>query len=295
MTRYIYVMEGTFMDQEKAKQLIFQKIKNLPTLPDIVQKLITLIQDERTSAGDLSKLISYDQAISIKLLKVANSAYYGFLKEVATIQHAIVILGFEEVKRLSLGISILNFMNDESSLIMQNLWKHSVGCSLAAQIISKKINVEPDIIPTSSLLHDIGKLVLDNVFNKEYKAVMEKIKTGNSSTLDAEKEILGVDHADVGLWLCTKWKLPPALILPIAYHHQVEKADKDTILNVSVVHLADIVCHKAGMGNYGNATIPPFQEAAQKTLQINEEDMGPMVEDLQCEEEKIEAFISAIK
>ena len=97
MTRYIYVMEGTFMDQEKAKQLISQKIKNLPTLPDIVQKLITLIQDERTSAGDLSKLISYDQAISIKLLKVANSAYYGFLKEVATIQHAIVILGFEEV------------------------------------------------------------------------------------------------------------------------------------------------------------------------------------------------------
>jgi putative nucleotidyltransferase with HDIG domain len=288
-------MEGTFMDQEKAKQLISEKIKNLPTLPDIVQKLITLIQDEKTSAGDLSKLISYDQAISIKLLKVANSAYYGFLKEVATIQHAIVILGFEEVKRLSLGISILNFMNDESSLIMQDLWKHSVGCSLAAQIISKKINVEPDITPTSSLLHDIGKLVLDNVFNKEYKAVLENVKTEKSSTLDAEKEILGFDHADVGLWLCTKWKLPPVLILPIAYHHQVEKADKDTILNVSIVHLADIVCHKADMGHYENALIPPFQEAAKNILRINEEDMGPMVEDLQGEEEKVEAFISAIK
>jgi len=288
-------MEGTFMDQEKAKQLISEKIKNLPTLPDIVQKLITLIQDEKTSAGDLSKLISYDQAISIKLLKVANSAYYGFLKEVATIQHAIVILGFEEVKRLSLGISILNFMDDNSSLMMQDLWKHSVGCSLASQIISKKINVEPDITPTSSLLHDIGKLILDNVFSKEYKSVMETVKTEKINTIDAEKKILGFDHADVGLWLCTKWKLPPALILPIAYHHQVKKADKDNILNVSIVHLADTICHKAGMGSYVNATIPPFQEAAKKTLQINEEDLGPMVEDLQSEEEKVQAFISAIK
>jgi len=288
-------MEGTFMDQEKAKQLISEKIKNLPTLPDIVQKLITLIQDEKTSAGDLSKLISYDQAISIKLLKVANSAYYGFLKEVATIQHAIVILGFEEVKRLSLGISILNFMDDNSSLMMQDLWKHSVGCSLASQIISKKINVEPDITPTSSLLHDIGKLILDNVFSKEYKSVMETVKTEKINTIDAEKKILGFDHADVGLWLCTKWKLPPALILPIAYHHQVKKADKDNILNVSIVHLADTICHKAGMGSYVNATIPSFQEAAKKTLQINEEDLGPMVEDLQSEEEKVQAFISAIK
>ena len=162
------------MDQVKARQLITENIKNLQTLPDIVQKLITLLQDEKTSAGDLSKLISYDQSISLKLLKVANSAYYGFLKEVATVQHAIVILGFEEVKRLSLGISILNFMNDESSLLIQDLWKHSVGCSLASQIISKQIGIEPDVTPTASLLHDIGKLVLDNAFRKEYKSVMEK-------------------------------------------------------------------------------------------------------------------------
>ena len=283
------------MDQVKARQFITENIKNLPTLPDIVQKLITLIQDEKTSAGDLGKLISYDQSISVKLLKVANSAYYGFLKEVATVQHAIVILGFEEVKRLSLGISILNFMNDESSLLIQDLWKHSVGCSLASQIISKRIDVEPEVTPTASLLHDIGKLVIDNAFRKEYKSVMEKVKTENSNALDAEKEVLGFDHADVGLWLCTKWKLPPALILPIAHHHQVAKADKDNILNVSIVHLADIICHKAGMGSYGNAPEPSLQDAAKKALQINEKDIDSMLEDLKCEEEKVQAFISAIK
>jgi putative nucleotidyltransferase with HDIG domain len=291
-------MEGIIMDQEKAKQLISENIKNLPTLPDIVQKLITLIQDERTAASDLSKLISYDQAISLRLLKVANSAYYGFLKEVATIQHAIVILGLDEVKRLSLGIAMMNFMNganDESSLKMEDFWKHSVGSSLVAQIISKKAGVESDVISTSSLLHDIGKVVLDNAFSKEYKLVMEKVKTESINTLEAEKEILGFGHTDVGLWLCSKWKLPPSLILPIAYHHQVEEADQDNILNVAIVHLADIVSHKAGIGNNGDSTILPLSEVAKETLQINKEDMDSMVEDLLSEEEKVQAFISAIQ
>ena len=98
------------MDQEKAQQLIADNIDSLPTLPDVVSKLITLVQDENTSASDLCTLISYDQAISLRLLKVANSAYYGFLKEVATVKHAIVILGFDEVKRLSLGIALFNCM-----------------------------------------------------------------------------------------------------------------------------------------------------------------------------------------
>ncbi len=286
------------MDQEKAKQLIFENIKNLPTLPDIVKKLIRLIQDERTSASDLSKLISCDQAMSLRLLKVANSAYYGFLKEVATIQHAIVILGFEEVKRLSLGIGMINFMsgiNDVSFRLLQDLWKHSVGCSLATDIISKKIDVDPDITTTASLLHDIGKLVLDNVFCKEYTLVMDKVTTEGLYPLDAEKNIFGFDHADVGLWLCSKWKLPPALILPIAYHHQIEKADKVNMLNVSIVHLADIISHKAGMGNYGDAAIPPLNELAREILQVNEEAIETMVEALLSEEEKVQAFISAIQ
>ena len=286
------------MDPEKAKQLIFENIKHLPTLPDIVQKLITLIQDDRTSAGDLSKLISYDQAISLRLLKVANSAYYGFLKEVATIQHAIVILGFDEVKRLSLGIGMINFMSgmsDVSFRLLQDLWKHSVACSLATQIISKKIDVDPEITTTAALLHDIGKLVLDSVFSSEYRSVMDQVKTESSFALDAEKDIFGFDHADVGLWLCSKWKLPPALLLPIAYHHNVEHADKLTMLTVSIVHLADIIAHKGGMGNYGDATIPPLNESAKAILQVNEEAIKAMVEDLMSEEEKVQAFISAIQ
>jgi len=136
---------------------------------------------------------------------------------------------------------------------------------------------------------------LDNVFSEEYTSVIEKIKTESSTTLDAENEIFGFDHATVGLWLCTKWKLPSALIFPIAYHHNVEKSDLDNMLNVSIVHLADIICHKAGIGNYGDSTVPPLNELAKETLQITIEDIDTMGENLLSEEEKVQAFISAIQ
>jgi HD-like signal output (HDOD) protein len=286
------------MDQEKAKQLIADSIDSLPTLPDVVGKLITLVQDENTSASDLCTLISYDQAISLRLLKVANSAYYGFLKQVATIKHAIVILGFDEVKRLSLGIALFNCMEktgSKTSLVMDDFWRHSVGSSLAAQGICTKLDVAGDIIPTASLLHDIGKLVVDNLFSGEYKIILEKAKAEELSTGTVEKEILGFSHADVGLWLGSKWQLPSSLILPIAYHHQVDEAEEGDLLPVSIVHLADIVCKKAGIGNSGDSTVPPFQQTAKEYLRLEDGEIDTLVEDLQKGEEKVQAFMNAIK
>ena len=285
------------MHHEKAKQLIINKISNLPTLPDVVSKIVTLVQDEKTTAQDLCKLIAFDQAISIRLLKVANSAYYGFLKEVATIQHSIVILGFDEVKRLSLGIAMFNFMQktgDETSLVMDEFWKHSIGCSLASRIISKKVGIEPDIISTASLLHDIGKLILDNLFSKEYSIVLDRSKKEEVSSIEVEKEMLGFDHSDVGLWLCEKWQFPPSLVMPIAYHHKVDESDQENILQTSVVHLADIITKKASIGNSGDNTIPCFQKIAEDTLRISKEETNEIIKELQSEEEKVQAFINSI-
>jgi len=287
------------MDQEKVKQVIIKKIDHLPTLPEMIQKLVSLVQDERTSARDLSNLISYDQAISSRLLKVANSAYYGFLREVATIHHAIVVLGFKEVKNLSLGIAVfdsLKGVTNEASLRWNEFWKHSVGCSLAARIICKKVGViNEEIAFTTSLLHDIGKLVLDNFFTREYKMVLEKAQVERANLVDVEKEILGFTHADVGKLVSSKWKFPPSLIFPIAYHHQVEEVDQEYILLTSIVHLADIICKKAGIGNSGDSNIPLFQKAATKRLCIKEKEIEYMIKELQNEEEKVQTFLSAIQ
>ena len=287
------------MDREQAEQLITSKIDHLPTLPDMANKVVSLVQDEKTSANDLSRLISYDQAISFRLLKIANSAYYGFLGEVSNIRHAITILGFDEVKRLSVGIAVFGFMKDvtnANSFMLDEFWKHSVGCSLAAKIICKKIGkLNLKMVSTASLLHDIGKLILNNFFTEEYRIILEKVQREEVSIVDIEKETLGFSHADVGGWLSSKWNFPPSLNFPITYHHQVGEADQENILQVSIVHLADIICKKAKIGSSGDKYAPCFQKAAKEILQINEEEIDSIINELQSEEEKVQAYINSIQ
>ena len=287
------------MDREQAEQLITSKINNLPTLPDMANKVVSLVQDEKTSANDLSRLISYDQAISFRLLKVANSAYYGFGGGVSNVRHAITLLGFDEVKRLSVGIAVFGFMKDATnanSFMLDEFWKHSVGCSIAAKIICKKIGkLNLEMVSTASLLHDIGKLILNNFFTEEYRIILEKVQREEVSIVDVEKETLGFSHADVGGWLSSKWHFPPSLNFPIAYHHQVGEADQENILQVSIVHLADIICKEAKIGSGGDKDTPCFQKAAKEILQINEEEIDSIINELQSEEEKVQAFINSIQ
>ena len=287
------------MDQDKVKQLICDRVNNLSTLPDMIHKVVSLVQDEKTSATKLGDLISYDQAISTRLLKVANSAYYGFPREISTIQHAIILIGFEQVKSLSLGIAVFDVMkgaDDTTSLMQDAFWKHSAGCSLAAKIICKKLG-KPDggVAFTASLLHDIGKIILANFFSREYKVVLEKVQEDGKSFVEIEEGVFGFTHADVGEWLCSRWKLPRSLASSVRYHHKVKEVDPDNLHITSVVHLADVICRRAGIGNSGNETIPPFQKAAQEELCIDEEQMDQMIAELKEEEEKVTAFISSIK
>jgi len=287
------------MDQDNVKQLIYNEVNNLPTLPEMIQKVVSLAQDEKTTAKNLSDLISYDQAISSRLLKVANSAYYGLSREISTIQHAIVVLGFEQVKSLSLGITVFDAVkvtNKTTYLMQDEFWKHSVGCSLAARIICKRSGkLDEETAFTASLLHDIGKLVLVNFFSKEYKTILEKAQENGITLADIEEKTLGFTHADVGNWLCNRWKLPPSLAYSVGYHHKVKEVEQEYIHVTSVIHLANIVCRRADIGSSGNKTIPPFQKAAREKLCIDEKEIDQMITELKNEEEKVKAFISSIR
>jgi len=287
------------MDRVKAKNIIIDKVRDLPTLPDVINKVLTLVGDESTSAKKLGSLISFDQAISSRLLKVANSAYYGFMKEIATVQHAIVILGFKEVKSLVLGIAVFDTMKEasrETSLMREEFWMHSMGVALAGQIICKKVGrVDPETTFTASLLHDIGKLVLDVFLTPEYVKVLEKVRVNGVSMVEAEEEVMGFSHTDVGGWLCDRWKFPPVLSFPISFHHQVEKVDKSYMRITSIVHLADILCKRAHIGNSGDNKIPIIQPPVQENLNFKEDDPEKIIEQLKQEEDKAKSFLSAIQ
>ena len=287
------------MDPVKVRNTILAKVRDLPTLPNVIHKVLTLVRDESTSAKKLGDLISYDQAISSRLLKVANSAYYGFMHEIATVQHAIVMMGFKEIKNLATGIAVFDTMrgdNSETSLMREEFWMHSMGCALAGQIICKKVGgVDAGTSFTSSLLHDIGKLVLDVALTQEYVKVVEKVRVSGVSMVDAEQEILGFNHADVGRWLCEKWKFPPILVSPISFHHHVDMVDVNYMGITSIVHLADILCKRAQIGSGGDNHIPVIQPHAQKHLKLKEDDLEKMVVQLKQEEDKANSFLSAIK
>jgi len=287
------------MDRVKAKNIIIDRVKDLPTLPDVIHKVLALVGDESTSARKLGSLISYDQSISSRLLKVANSAYYGFMKQIATAQHAIVVLGFKEVKSLVLGIAVFDTMKKaggETSLAQKEFWMHSMGSALAGQIICKRVGrANSETIFTASLLHDIGKLVLDIFFTQEYVKLLENVRKNGVSMVEVEEAVMGFSHADVGGWLCERWKFPPALTFPISFHHQVEKAGKDYMQITSIVHLADILCKRAQIGNSGDNKIPAFQRSAQKYLNLQEDDLDTIIEELKQEEDKAKSFLSAIQ
>jgi len=287
------------MDRVKAKNIIIDRVKDLPTLPDVIHKVLTLVGDESTSAKKLGSLISYDQSISSRLLKVANSAYYGFMKQIATARHAIVILGFKEVKSLVLGIAVFDTMKGargETSLAQKEFWMHSMGSALAGQIICKRVGrADSETTFTASLLHDIGKLVLDILFTQEYAKVLKNVRENGVSMVEVEEEVMGFSHADVGGWLCERWKLPPVLTSPISFHHQVEKAGKDYVQMTSIVHLADILCKRAQIGNSGDNKIPTIQLPAQENLNLKEDELEKIIEELKQEEDKVKSFLSTIQ
>jgi len=280
------------MQKSKAKDLIFNRIAVLPTLPQIVHKIITLVEEEDTSAKELGALIANDQAITTRLLKVANSAYYGFMLQIETLQKAVVVLGYEEVKSLAMGIAVFHSLrqtNQKAGLDPEQFWLHSLGSALIGQDISRRFHADsPGAAFTASLLHDVGKLVISSALPEEYGGVFTLAQSQNTDLSDAEREVLGFDHTEAGVWVCEKWKLPPVLTVPIHCHHRVLESTKELLRMTAIVHSADSLCNKSLIGHSGADAHKPVQEAALSVLRIDDEGFQRLLEPLS--EHKTKAF-----
>ena len=286
------------MDKSNAKTIILDKVKRLPSLPDIVAKVLSVVEDDGSSIREVGDLISRDQAISSQLLKIVNSTFYGLKEKVSSIQHATVIVGLQEVKSLVLTIAAFQTLHEvksQASLSREGLWKHSLQCSLLGHIIGQKVGgVNPETTLTASLLHDIGKLVLDCFFSSEYERVLENVTAKGINMFEAEEQILGFNHADTGGWLCEGWSFPPTLIDPIFFHHRVEQASEEHIRMTSIVHLADILANHQADDNRADKKPRIIQSAAQKNLKLHSDDLDKIIEHFTKEEEKVQADIGSI-
>jgi len=250
--------------------------KTLPTLPSVIRKLNTLSDNEKSSVQEMAKIVSSDQVLSARILRLANSPSYGFYR-VSTITNAMILLGVNVVKSLAIASSIFAAMEKDSV----GLWEHSLGVGVAANLIARKLGLpECEEIATAGLLHDIGKVLIRIKCSDAENDIIEFAYQQQTFTLDAEREIINTDHAEVGGWLANSWFLPDKLIEPIAFHHDVARSENYRT-KTAVVHIADILIKASGFGNSGDNFVPSIQQIAWDTLQMNETILSELVEEVE--------------
>jgi len=246
------------MSQEKLKNKI-NNIKDLPTLPDVVIQCNKLLQNPDVLLADLVKIIEEDQSIATKILRIVNSAFYGFPGKITTISQAVIILGFNTIRNIMLSVSVFSAFpaKEDSDLFnLTKFWKHSVGCGSTAKILCEKLKVaNSGEIFIAGLLHDLGKIVLVQFFQKEFYRALQAAHQKNILIFEAEKEEFGASHSQVGKYLAERWKLPPNLIEVITYHHNPSQSKIATELT-SIIHLSDIICRGINIGYSGDNSIP---------------------------------------
>lgn len=221
-----------------------ENIKNIPSLPEIITKSLEIMQDKNTSASTLAKIISNDIGLTARVLKLVNSAYYGFPKQISTIQQAITILGFTTIKGIIISASIYKMFSENpinKTFNYKNFWKHSLLTATAAKEILFSINKNSnDDIFAAAFLHDIGKIIFAQYDKQNYANVCKYDYINTQELLKAEEEACGLNHCEIGNMVAYSWNLPEIFCDVITYHHTPEKSSKYE-KECSIVYLANMI------------------------------------------------------
>lgn len=261
---------------------VVEKITSLPTLPGVVTRITRLLDNPDTTASEVGKEISQDQVLSAKVLKLVNSGFYGFSQPISTIPHAMVLLGFGVVKTLVMSTTVLDMMAQS----MAGLWQHSLACARTCGVLARHLEMdEPEEVSVTGLLHDLGKVVLEQHLPEEFAQVRQIVDDENVLFYEAEEQVLdGANHSALGAWLLDRWQLPGHIVDPIRYHHDFHPA-RQHLERTAVVHLADVLVRAEGYGFGGDYRIPTVSESAMETLGIKVSDLQTIM-DLMAQEMK---------
>lgn len=259
-----------------------KKVEKLPTLPGIAMQIIQMANDPRRSADDLSKIILSDVALSAKVLKMVNSAYYGIRNKVGSVKQAIVILGFNTIKSLALSTAIMDKFATSGTIegfSRGEFWKHSLGVAITNRILARRLVRQKEMEENyfmAGLLHDIGKIILDQYFHEEFLRVLVHMRATGLSFYKAELEVNGLTHTEIGGMLAAQWQLPDELVAAIRFHHSPENRSENQVI-VSATHFANILCKTKGFGSGGDSDISELSESVVAGLGIAEDDVAQIV------------------
>lgn len=235
----------------KDASALFEQVDDLPPLPAVAARVMGMADDDRTSAMDIAQVLSTDQALTAKLIRVSNSAYYGFARRVSTVREAVVMLGFKQVRQVAVGASLMNAFNKKSGrddvFDLDLFWGHSVAVAVAAENLAKRTRAaKPEDAFTAGILHDIGRLVLRQVMPEAFLRAVTEARRGTYTLAEAELEFTGYAHDEIGRALGERWKFPLHLIEAVRCHHDYALTPVDDGL-AGVVAQADRLAHHYGL------------------------------------------------
>lgn len=262
---------------------LVSEVEDLPTLPHLTAKIMEITGSPNTTAQELNDIIVQDQALAAKILKLANSAYYGFSRRISTITEAIIMLGFVNIRNLVLTSNVHSIIPDEIpgyNLGKGELWEHSLGTAMAAGKLAKKIGYsQADKAYIGGLLHDIGKTVLNHYVKEAYDNILKLTNDKGIPFDQAEKEVLGYNHAQVGAKVAEKWKFPIDLVEVIRWHHEPSQANENKKL-CTIVHLADAITVMMGLGMGIDGFLEPIDESFISELGITRKVIDDVISEI---------------
>ena len=280
----------------RVKQVV-TNIRNLPTPPIVFHQIQKVINNPNVSAGQIASILSEDPAMSVKVLKLTNSAFYGLSREVDSVKQAVVIVGMEAIKNLVLSASVLDMFKgkDFDQEFQEKFWRHSLAVGFCARILARSVRsrgiVDPDAAFSGGLLHDIGKVIICCFLKKEYSDFIEARKQDKESpTFEVEERVLGYNHAQIGAILAVQWKLPGRLAEAITYHHHPNLAESEDP-SAYIIHVANYIAKKTFFDRDEQFLVGRLEAGVMEHLQISDDDIEKFCELLKEEYVKAETFM----
>lgn len=229
-----------------------ESIKQLPTLPQVMERVMEVITDPKSSASDLGREIAKDQSLTAKILRMVNSAFYGFYRRIDGVSDAVAILGYNEVRILTLTISVFDsFGPSRTGWDRPRFWHHALATAIGTETLAKGCTTLAKEAYVAGLLHDIGKVAFDKLLGSDWTRILRRAEEEDRALDQLEEEEFGASHATAGGWLAEQWHLPERISQAIAYHHNLPDIERGNAL-APLVHVANVVVKQENIGSSGN-------------------------------------------
>lgn len=255
---------------------IIKEIDTLKPVSYLGEKILEITSNPDSSLSDLVEVVRFDQSVTANILKICNSSYVGLKKKMLSIQQAVAYLGIEKVSCLAmLGNSSENFKQAQQGYDLNEgeLWRNSVSSALIAQKLAEKKNLkEVPMIFTSALLKDIGKVILNTYVKDSLEDIIKAVQQEDMTFLEAEKAIIGIDHAELGAMITEKWNFSPDMVDIIRNHHTPERGAQDD-LSLPIIYLADSVCMMIGIGVGADGLSYRYHQDVMERLNFSDVDL----------------------